>query len=95
MCNISKYNNTINITITTSGSLTLTPGNGITAYVNTKASSKIARGSYSTNLTATTAEGVNKNITLNFEVLIGYCEYGSVGDYFDLEIKEPKTDDEF
>ena len=86
----------ITLTITSNKPTTLLkPGETIDFNATADVSVDQALKSYSTSLVINSAEGASTSVSLGVNVIQTFCDSGVIGNFFDLDINEPDSGDDF
>lgn len=89
-------NDTITLSLTSTSSLALLqPGQTVTINVDSTVPSNEDYNTYNTNLLINSTEGVSATIPYTVVVSQSFCDKGNKGGFFDLEITEPDSGDDF
>lgn len=89
-------NDTIALSTTADKSLSiLQPSQSAIITIAASPSSNIDVGSYSTNIVANSTEGVSATVSYTIGITQAFCEKGKAGGYFEIDITEPDSGDDF
>lgn len=89
-------NDTIALSLTSTSPLNLLqPGQTVTITVEANVPSNEDFGTYNTNIIVNSSEGVSATVSYSISLSQSLCDKGRKGSYFDIEITEPDSGDDF
>lgn len=89
-------NDTIALSLTSTSPLNLLqPGQTVTITVEANVPSNEDYNTYSTNIIVNSSEGVSAAISYAITVSQSFCDKGRQGSYFDIDVTEPDSGDDF